>query len=388
MVKQVLHYNLDELDSNGSQINWILGERSNGKSYQAKHKKGINRYWCDGINYHANYKNKDEVIEEVIKSKTRRFGLIRRLQEEVKPSVALNYFSDIDVYKITDGKYNTFDIYRERIYLANYDIETHKTKRGEFIGYLFALSIEQNYAGGSFLDITDLIFEEVITRKIYLKNEPSKLMNLYCTVDRKRGTTRLWLPGNTISRVCPYFEEWGIDELMRNIKQGEIKSLWLPTGEVDEDGIKVEVKMSVEYCKSTGRSSFVIGKHAEMLNTGAWQTEPQPHLPKSIKEYEVIYKVGFLYKSFKFIANYIMDKESYSLVWFIYPYSGEFNDDLVVFSDVVKTSPYWFRNIYTCDIQNKNVANILRTFTESNIFYASDLAGTDFKQVIDFEIRK
>lgn len=385
---QVLHYNIDTLDKEGSQINWILGERSNGKSYQVKHKKGILRYWCDGVNYHANYKNKNEVIEECIKSKERRFGLIRRLQEEIKPSVALNYFSDIDVYKITDGKYNTFDIYRERVYLANYDIETHKTKRGEFIGYLFALSIEQNYAGGSFLDITDLIFEEVITRKTYLKNEPSKLLNLFCTVDRKRGTTRLWLPGNTISRVCPYFEEWGIDKLVREMKQGDIKSVWIPTGEVDEDGIKVEVKMSVEYCKSTGRSSFVIGKHAEMLNTGAWQTEPQPHLPKSIKEYQSIFKVGFLYKSFKFIGEYMQDKFNNSLIWFIYPYNGEFKDDLIVFSDVIKPSPYWFRNIYNTNIQNKSVLAILRNFTESNIFYASDLCGTDFKQVIDFEIKK
>lgn len=385
---KIIHYNIDTLDYEGSQINWILGERSNGKSYQVKHKKGINRYWCDGINYHANYKNKNEVIEEVIKSKTRRFGLIRRLQEETKKGVAINYFSDIDVYKITDGKYNCFDIVSERVYLANYDMETHKTKRGEFIGYLFALSIEQNYAGGSFLDITDLIFEEVITRKIYLKNEPSKLMNLYCTVDRKRGTTRLWLPGNTISRVCPYFEEWGMDKIVRDIKQGEIKSLWLPTGEIDEDGVPVEVKMSIEYCKSTGKSSFVIGKHAEMLNTGAWQTEPQPHLPKSIKEYKLVFRVGFLYKTFKFIGDYIIDLENYSKVWFIYPYTREFKNDLIVFSDVVKTSPYWFRNIYSTGIKNNRITDILKTFTESNIFYASDLAGTDFKQVIDFEIKK
>ena len=388
MSKQVIHYNIDKLDKEGSQINWILGERSNGKSYQVKHKKGILRYWNDGVNYHSNYKDKNKIIEEVILAKNRRFGLIRRLQEEIKPSVAFNYFSDIDVFKITNGMYNTFDIYRERVYLANYDIDTHKTKRGEFIGYLFALSREQNYAGGSFLDITDLIFEEVITRKIYLKNEPSKLLNLYCTVDRKRGTTRLWLPGNTISRVCPYFEEWGIDKLVREMKQGDIKSVWIPTGEIDDDGVPVEVKMSVEYCKSTGRSSFVIGKHAEMLNTGAWQTEPQPHLPNSIKEYECLFKVGFLYKSFKFIGEYLLDRKNQTLVWFIFPYDKEFKKDLVVFSDVIKTSPYWFRNIYTANIQNKNVKTVLNNFTESNIFYASDLAGTDFKQVIDFEIKK
>lgn len=388
MSKQVIHYNIDKLDKEGSQINWILGERSNGKSYQVKHKKGILRYWNDGVNYHSNYKDKNKVIEEVILAKNRRFGLIRRLQEEIKPSVAFNYFSDIDVFKITNGMYNTFDIYRERVYLANYDIDTHKTKRGEFIGYLFALSREQNYAGGSFLDITDLIFEEVITRKIYLKNEPSKLLNLYCTVDRKKGTTRLWLPGNTISRVCPYFEEWGIDKLVREMKQGDIKSVWIPTGEVDDDGVPVEVKMSVEYCKSTGRSSYVIGKHAEMLNTGAWQTEPQPHLPNSIKEYECLFKVGFLYKSFKFIGEYLLDRKNQTLVWFIFPYDKEFKKDLVVFSDVIKTSPYWFRNIYTANIQNKNVKTVLNNFTESNIFYATDLCGTDFKQVIDFEIKK
>lgn len=388
MATKIIHYNIDELDKEGSQFNWILGERSNGKSFQVKHKKGINRYWSDGVNYHANYKNKKEVIEEVIKSKTRRFGLIRRLQEETKPSVAINYFSDIDVYKITDGKYNSFDIYRERVYLANYDIETHKTKRGEFIGYLFALSIEQNYAGGSFLDITDLIFEEVITRKIYLKNEPSKLMNLYCTVDRKRGTTRMWLPGNTISRVCPYFEEWGIDKLIKDIKQGEIRSTWLKTGDVDDEGIPVEVKMSVEYCKSTGRSSYVIGNHAEMLNKGTWQTDPQPHLPKSIKEYKKIYRIGFCFKSFKFLADFLLDNESQSMFWFVYPFTGEFKKDLVVFSDIVKPSLYWFRNIYTANIKNKKIVEILHYFTESNIFYASDLCGTDFKQVIDFEIKK
>ena len=146
--------------------------------------------------------------------------------------------------------------------------------------------------------------------------------------------------------------------------------------------------MSVEYCKSTGRSSYVIGKHAEMLNTGAWQTEPQPHLPNSIKEYECLFKVGFLYKSFKFIGEYLLDRKNQTLVWFIFPYDKEFKKDLVVFSDVIKTSPYWFRNIYTANIQNKNVKTVLNNFTESNIFYATDLCGTDFKQVIDFEIKK
>ena len=118
-----VHYNIDKLDKIGAQINWILGERSNGKSYQVKHKKGRNSYWNISTNYHANYKNKNEVIEEIIKSRNRRFILLRRLQEEIKPSRVIQYFQDIDISSITDGLYNTFEIYRGRIININYIVD-------------------------------------------------------------------------------------------------------------------------------------------------------------------------------------------------------------------------------------------------------------------------
>lgn len=47
-----------------------------------------------------------------------------------------------------------------------------------------------------------------MSRSIYLANEPARLMTFYSTVDRKRGTTKLWLVGNTVSRVCPYLIDW------------------------------------------------------------------------------------------------------------------------------------------------------------------------------------
>ena len=60
----------------------------------------------------------------------------------------------------------------------------------------------------------------------------------------------------------------------------------------------------------------------------------------------------------------------------------------LVISDTVKPSPYWQRDIYNTNFPNKRINEILQTFRESNIFYATDLCGTDFKQVIDFSIRK
>ena len=175
--------------------------------------------------------------------------------------------------------------------------------------------------------------------------------------------------------------------MIRTIKQGEIKTKWIDTKDVDEDGNKIEVLLAMEYCRDSGRSSFVIGKHANMLNKGEWQTDPQPHLKKSYKEYKFLYRIGFQYQSFKFLADYLMDDDSNTL-WFIYPYNREFKKDLLVFSDIIKESNYWQKDIYNPSIRNDNLRNLLQTFRENKIFYATDLVGTDFKQAIDFIIRK
>ena len=96
----------------------------------------------------------------------------------------------------------------------------------------------------------------------------------------------------------------------------------------------------------------------------------------------------FSYQHFKFACSYLYDREEGLYVWFIKPYNGTIDNHTIVFSDQVKPSPYWQRNIYDTDFPNPKLNEIFKTFRESNIFYASDLCGTDFKQVIDFSIRK
>ena len=220
------------------------------------------------------------------------------------------------------------------------------------------------------------------------KNEPAKLMNLFSTIDRGRGITKLWLVGNTITKVCPYLVEWDLLSVIRNMKQGDIKEKWIKTGEVDENGIAIEVKLAFEYCGGDNITNFVIGAHSEMINKGEWQVDMQPHLPKSLNEYKSVFKMIMDYKSFKFIAEYLVDLKYKYGCWFIKPYNGEIKDKTLVFSDKINVSPYYQRDIYNPLINNHNLRELLQTFKESNIFYASDEVGTDFKQAIDFEIRK
>lgn len=359
--KKMIHYNLDNIDACGARFNLIYGERSNGKSYQVKHKKAVEKYLKTG----------------------KRFILMRRWKEEISSEKIEQYFQDVDVSKLTNGKYNCITLYRKLLYLSQYDSETGKTKRFEKIGYVVALSTEQNYAGASYLDVEDIIFEEFMSRSVYIANESNKLMNFYATVDRKRLTTRLWLVGNTISRVCPYINDWGLHNIISSQKQGTIKTIEIK-GADDE-----VIKIAIEYCKSTGISSGTIGTNANMINTGAWETAPQPHLPKSYNNYVCLYRFGFQYQGFKFLCEYLMDKDlKKDACWFIRPFYKEFSKKLIVFSDTIKISKLWQRDIYNISIKNDKLRNLFMTFKENKIFYANDLCGTDFKQVIDFQIRR
>ena len=364
--KKTTHYNLDAIDKENATINFIYGERSNGKSYQVKHKKAVVKY----LKTH------------------RRFILMRRWREEISSEKIEQYFADVDVTGLTNAKYNCIIMYRKQLFFATYDFDKNKTVRGEKIGYVVALNTEQNYAGASYLDVDDIIFEEFMARGAYLGNEPDKLMNFWSTVDRKRYTTKLWLVGNTISRVCPYINEWGLHKIISTQKQGTIVTVDLPTGTEDDNGKELTVKLAIEHCKSSGKSSMAIGKHRDMINKGSWQSDPQPHLPKSLKEYTSRFSFIFMYQDFKFVCSYLEDNEDGNLCWFIKPYDGEIKDDSIVVSDQVRPSPYWIRNIYDTNFPNLRLNTVLQNFRESNIFYATDLCGTDFKQVIDFSIRK
>lgn len=366
--QKITHYNLDNIEKEDADINLIWGEKGNGKSYQVKHKRAILKYIKTG----------------------KRFILLRRWKEEISTEKVEHYFADVDVIKITNGQYNCITTYRRAIYFSNFDPETGKTVKGDKIGYVMALSTEQNYSGCSFLDVEDIIFEEFMSRSEYIHDESSKLMFLYSTIDRKRHSVKIWLAGNTVSRVCPYIQDWDLQRLISTQKQGTIITKEISTGSFDKDtGKEIFLKLAIEYCKSTGTSSYVIGKAKSMINGGDWQTDPQPHLPKSIKCYRKHFRIMFLYQGFKFIGEYISDRETKEDAWFIYPYNGKIEDNMIVFSDQIKISDYWQRDIYNTRFRNEKLNKLLyNTFRESKIFYASDLCGTDFKQVIDFGIKR
>ena len=92
-MKDKTRYNIDRINKEGAMINIIHGKRSGGKSYQAKHKRAVNKYF-DGEHprYYSSYKDKDKVFEEILEKGTR-FILLRRFKDEISTSNIEEYFN-------------------------------------------------------------------------------------------------------------------------------------------------------------------------------------------------------------------------------------------------------------------------------------------------------
>ena len=118
---------------------------------------------------------------------------------------------------------------------------------------------------------------------------------------------------------------------------------------------------------------MAIGNASKMVDSGSWQTLPQPHLPKSLKEYKKLYTFGFQYKGFKFLCNYLKDIESKETCWFVFPFYKDFSNKIIVFSDEIRISKYWQRDIYNMSINNDSLKKLLGTFKENKIFFSDDL---------------
>lgn len=172
--------------------NIIVGERGVGKTFDFT-------YDC---------------IKSGIETKKKSFVWLRR------------YDADIDEMK------NDFwiDMVENNLF-PNYHFETIKgniiatnVKNGEkfIIGELMALSLYQRKKSKPRPNVKTIIFDEFIAEDgtAYLDNEVRKFLNIVDTIARHRPDVKVYLLGNAVSMVNPYFDYFKIRSLDRNFTKG------------------------------------------------------------------------------------------------------------------------------------------------------------------------
>lgn len=261
------YYNLKAILKTDSTYNIIIGERSNGKTY-ASLKYGVEQYFKHGS----------------------QIAILRRWQTDIKGNRASEVFKALlandEVSKISKGEYQGIKYYGGKFYLCNYD-DSGKAiyNDNDIIAYSFSLSDNEHNKSISYPDIRTIIFDEFLTRQVYLPDEFVLFMNTISTIVRDRTDVKIFMLGNTVNKYAPYFDEMGL----KNVKEQTQGTI-----DIYKYG-NTKLKVAVEYCKSMGKSkenSFYFAfdnPKLEMIKTGAWELDIFPHCPVKYKPKNIIF---------------------------------------------------------------------------------------------------
>ena len=237
------------------------------------------------------------------------------------------------------------------------------------IGYTFALSETEHNKSISYPHIRTILFDEFLTKHVYLNDEFVLFMNTISTIVRQRTDVKIFMCGNTVNKYCPYFEEMGLTHI-KDMTQGAI--------DVYTYGDS-QLKVAVEYCASLNKqkkNNFYFAFNnpkLHMITSGAWELDIYPHLPKKYKPSDIVFTYFIEFYDHLYQCEII--KDGYELFTFIHHKTTPLQDtgkDLIYSLDFHYQINY-NRNILkpVNDLQKK----ILWFFQTDRVFFQSNEVG-------------
>lgn len=346
------YYNLKPLLD--CKCNWMIlyGMRSNGKSYAVK----------------------KHVLEQAYNT-GELFVYLRRWSEDIKSKDVAAYFGDAPIKDITGGEWEDVTAWQGYFYWSRSGEDDKIVRSKKPIGRYCSLNQSERYKSQVFNNYTSIIYEEFLTNKIYLggsgiNSEPRMLMGFVSTVSRDRDIN-VFMIGNTISRVCPYFSEWGLHGVM-DLKPGNIQIYHLK----GENGV---VDIAVENCEVVeSKSRMFFGAASKQIISGEWEVDDVPKLLKPYEYYELLYELKAVFSDFRFILQLLIDPANGGAFVYIYPDTKD-RKILRVVTDVFSTDPFVSNGLQR---RVKAECLIASCFSSGKVCYSDNLTGTDFKQVL------
>lgn len=329
------------------------------------------------------------------------FVIVKRLDSDCKPSLIRKYFDSVDVETITNGVYNSIEVKGNEIFFAFTD-DKFKVHKGVRIGHVIPLNLFERFKGTDYPKVSTIIFEEFISEKgLYLGNESSTLMKLINTIyrpqtkaefetmteEQKERKTRqeVWLCGNTISRNCPYFNDW----YLKNIIQQESNTIDIYTYKYPEEiddltGKERVVNLACWYIgESEGNKKkshgFVFGKSFDTIVKGVWECDIYPKLIGSYDEYEKIFELLIKSDSVNYCLQLLEHKKTEEYTLYCYPSTSGRKIERVISKEY---SLNFLQNNKL--LRTRKVEEFIMSLLVLNkICFSDNLTGTEFNSFKD-----
>lgn len=304
----------------------IFGERSDGKTYSVLEFMII-AYWLFG------YEG----------------AIIRRWDEDFKGKrghqMFKNLISNDVITKVTNGEWTSIYYYSSQWYFSKIDEKGKRILAETPFCYGFSLNAVEHDKSTGYPKVKIILFDEFLTRDIYLNDEFVSFTNTLSTIIRERGDAIIFMCGNTVNQFCPYFSEMGITKA-RKMEQGDLDTYVY--GEKEELVVAVErtgVKDKSKRKKKASDKYFAFDNpKLNMITNGAWEIAIYPHLPYKYKPSDVMFTYFIIYNEFVMQCEIINVKDD--VFTFIHRKSSPVrNDEDLVFSTAYSPNPYHRRKI-------------------------------------------
>lgn len=349
--EQMKFYSLNRILSKNADYNVIFGERSNGKTY-ATLKHGIETFLKTG----------------------KQMAYIRRWREDLRGKRAENLFANHtangEIERLTNGKFNEVFYFSNKWFLSFYDAEKNKRFPDDVpFCYGFCLSEQEHEKSSSYPNVTTIVFDEFLTRRIYLPDEFMLFMNLLSTIIRQRDDVKVFMLGNTVNKYCPYFTEMGLKQVPV-MEQGTIDIY-----KFGEHGATV----AVEYCstivkqKASNKYFCFDNQNLQMITGGKWELAVYPHLPTKYKPDDVLFTYYIQFNDVTLQGNIIqVGNENFTYIHMkTTPIKDE--DNSLIYSLEMNGKPNYKRKlISTASYVEQQVS---RYFATDKVFYQNNEVG-------------
>ena len=261
------YYDLDNILTKNAHYNFIIGERSNGKT-TALLRHIVRDYYETG----------------------RRGAIIRQMEEDIKGHKGASLFAGmIDggmIDELTDGEFQGVKYHNRAYYLGKQDEMGNWNYEKEPFAHIFALSQSLHYKSNSYPNVGTIMFDEFMRQDhVYLVDEVSLFLNMVSTIVREKAEATIFLVANTVSWNSPYFKVFGLKNVSR-MKPGDLATVEFkrkrPTG------IEIATTVAIEYCENTaeygGKPSDVYfnvddPRVTDMITDGSFVVAAYPNCP-------------------------------------------------------------------------------------------------------------
>lgn len=348
------YWNIQNILATNSRYNIVFGERSNGKTYGAL-QYGIERYFKDGS----------------------QIAIIRRWEEDFRNKNAQTMFDGLIankvISKLSKGKYHGVKYQSHRWFFTR-TVE-HENGEDELIidrepfAYAFALSSDEHYKSTSYPKIKTIVFDEFLTRNVYLQDEFVRFTSVLSTIIRLRDDVIIFMLGNTVNKFSPYFKEMGL----KNIDK-------MQRGKIDvytygDTGLRVAVEYSDFPTKEKKSNVYFAFNNPKlnMIKDGSWEIDIYPHLPMKYKPKDIQYTYFIDFEDI-ILQCEIIRVEDY-LFTYIHRKTTPIKDDEtnIVYSTTTNVKSNYRRKI--TKPQSAIERNIVWFFNRDKVFYQDNDVG-------------